>query len=907
MSKRFIPLALFLVLLGGSPGLSSVAEAQVAPQVTQAVRDKLQAAGRARVLVELRLPSEARLEGDLTRRQLRRQRRNIVRCRDRVIEAHQGTNAQLVRQYDSVPYIAVDVDAAGLAALEAATGDVVRVAEDRLLKPQLVDSVPRVEADQAWEIGLDGTGQIVAVIDSGVESTHPFLAGKVIEEACYSSGEGANPGDCPNGQATQTGPGAGAACTFAPLTCTHGTHVAGIAAGTGATFSGVARGANLFPIQVFHSSTDCSFFEGTPCARAFASDMAAALERVYELRTQLPIAAVNLSLGGGLHTGACDAEDPQITMVIDNLKAAGIATVAASGNGGSPNSVIFPSCIDSAVSVGASSDLDDVASFSNASVELDLLAPGQTITSSITGGDFGVFDGTSMATPHVAGAFAILRQANPTSTVDELLAMLTTTGRPIIDTRSGTPLTRSRIRVGAALGIEAPAPVITSISPSSNPAWGYGITVTVTGSDFNFASVVELDGQPHPTTFVDENTLTVAVSAADLATIAPSLGVTVTTPPPGGGTSASVLLTILQPSLSVDATLVSAGVPVTVSLANGPGGSGEILAWARVSDADTDFSNFAYVPGGATNYNWSVTPSAPGTYEVRLFLAGSYTRLATSPTVTVTDPIPPPPPQLGVSETNVAPGDPITATVTDGPGGVGEILAIAKVTDPDSTFSDYVFVAGGATTFNWTINAPGNEGDYEFRLLATDFSRLATSATVVVGPASTPGPATLAVSATDVQPGDTVTVSLVDGPGGSSDWMTLAEIGDPASSLFNYVFLPAGATTFDWTVSMPSEPGNYEFRLLENGTYNIVATSAAVTVAAPPDLGPETLTVGTTTANVGDAVSVTLTNGPGGNGEWLALARTTDLDTGFVDWVYVASGATTFNWAAIVPAEGDYE
>ena len=350
----FVPL---LVLLINAPlGSDSTAEAQIAPQVAQAVRDELQASGRARVLVKLKLPTAARNEGSLTPRQLRRQRRNIVRCRDRVIAALEGSNAQVVRQFASVPYLAVDVDAAGLAALEGATDDVLEVLEDRVLKPQLAESGPRVEADKAWGIGLDGTGQIVAVIDSGVDSNHPFLAGKVVEEACYSSGEGGNPGDCPNGQATQIGPGAGEPCTFAPLTCTHGTHVAGIATGSGTSFSGVARGANIFSIQVFHSSTDCSFFEGNPCARGFNSDLAAALERVYEVRDQLPIAAVNLSLGGGLFTGTCDADDPQITMVIDNLKAAGIATVAASGNDGSAGGIISPACIVSAVSVGASDD-----------------------------------------------------------------------------------------------------------------------------------------------------------------------------------------------------------------------------------------------------------------------------------------------------------------------------------------------------------------------------------------------------------------------------------------------------------------------------------------------------------------------------------------------------------------------
>jgi subtilisin family serine protease len=78
----------------------------------------------------------------------------------------------------------------------------------------------------------------VAVLDTGVDKTHPFLSGKVVEEACYSAG-----GNCPNGATSEVGSGAGVQCTYAAAACRHGTHVAGIAAGQGSSFSGVARGS----------------------------------------------------------------------------------------------------------------------------------------------------------------------------------------------------------------------------------------------------------------------------------------------------------------------------------------------------------------------------------------------------------------------------------------------------------------------------------------------------------------------------------------------------------------------------------------------------------------------------------------------------------------------------------------
>ena len=226
---------------------------------------------------------------------------------------------RLRHRFRTVPFIALETDAEGLSALAADPG-VLRVVEDRLLAPSLAQGVPLVQGDLAWDFGYAGQGQVVAVLDSGVEKDHPFLAGKVVAEACYASG-----GDCPNGQSSQIGEGAGEACTFAPSVCLHGTHVAGIAAGSGSSFSGVAKSAGLISIQVFHSSTtDCMpFLEEVPCARAFSSDIGAGMERVYELRDQYQVAAVNLSLGGGAFTSTCDAEEPQMTAHINNLRSVG--------------------------------------------------------------------------------------------------------------------------------------------------------------------------------------------------------------------------------------------------------------------------------------------------------------------------------------------------------------------------------------------------------------------------------------------------------------------------------------------------------------------------------------------------------------------------------------------------------
>ena len=576
--------------------------------------------------------------------------------------------------------------------------------EDRLLAPTLNRSVPQIEADLVHLSGLDGTGIVVAVIDSGIDSVHPFLAGRL--------GDG---GDCPNGQAMQTGPGAAAACTFAPQACEHGTHVAGIAAGAGSEFSGVAPSAELIAIQVFHASLDCLFpFEEVPCPRAFASDIIAALEHVYEARDRYDIAAVNMSLGGTAYDSACDAESPFFAAVIDNLKSADIATVAASGNDGLTNGIAEPACIASAISVGATDQYDEVAWFSNVSGDLDLFAPGTGIYSSVPGGGFKNLDGTSMAAPHVAGAWAVYKQAFPTASVDEALASFVGTGIPVTDLRSGE--IKPRIRVGAALGVESPVPAIDSISPTEVVAYGPDLTLTVNGSGFVRASRVQVNGTTVTTTYVSDTRLTALVSASEIATSDATVPVTVITPEPGGGTSSEQDLNLLASVLQVNQTAVDANEPVTVTVTNPPGWSNDRLALARVGSPAADYVAFVYLDNSAPV--WTVNmPDAEGAYEFRLFVNNSYEQVAVSVPVTVGAGEPEPAAaSLTPSQTTASPGEAVTVSLADSPGGAQDWLALALVGSPSNSYVAYTYVGSGVTDRTWTVNMPATEGVYEFRL-----------------------------------------------------------------------------------------------------------------------------------------------------------------------------------------------
>ncbi len=370
-----------------------------AGEVPQSLYDKAAHSGTVRVIVELRVATvpDAKIASDQA---VAAQRKDIAAARAAVLKRLAGTGHRLMREYTTIPFVALEVAPDALAALATST-DVAGVVEDILLGPALNDSVPLIGADQAWAAGYDGSGFVMAVLDSGIESGHPFLAGKVIEEACFSANA-----NCPNGLTTQTGPGSGEPCTYA-LGCRHGTAVAGVAAGAGLSFSGVAKGARLMSVQVFSQQTGspCTGWGADPCALALTSDTVAGMERVYLLRAVHNFAAVNLSIGS-LTTGGsgwvspCDSALAAMTAVTENLRLAGIVTVAASGNNGFPDALTWPACISSAASVGSTTMVDSVSAFSNSASFLSLLAPGEEITTSLPGGGFSVNGwGTSYATP----------------------------------------------------------------------------------------------------------------------------------------------------------------------------------------------------------------------------------------------------------------------------------------------------------------------------------------------------------------------------------------------------------------------------------------------------------------------------------------------------------------------------
>ena len=347
------------------------------------------------------------------------------------------------------PMLAAVADRAAVEALQK-DPEVVRVAVNQAHRPSLSTSVPKVGGPLAHAEGFTGAGQTVAVIDTGVDASHPFLGGRVVAEACFSSDNpsGGFTAVCPGSDpTTATGPGSAAPCPLSE--CRHGTHVAGIAAGANLTQTGVAKEATIIAVQIFSKVDNASLCgSSAPCALYNDFDLVRGLDFVYSLRSTYAIAAANMSLGGFLSTGYCDYAEQE--RPFSDLRNAGIAPVVAAGNDSSKIALSVPGCLSNAVSVGATNKVTDaVASFSNSNDKLTLLAPGVSINSSVPGGGFANMSGTSMATPHVTGAFALLRQQHPTWSVSDITSLLRSTGLPITDPGNG--LTHTRIRLDGAV------------------------------------------------------------------------------------------------------------------------------------------------------------------------------------------------------------------------------------------------------------------------------------------------------------------------------------------------------------------------------------------------------------------------------------------------------------------------
>jgi subtilisin family serine protease len=413
-----------LVLLAGPAPAQS-------PKVPESLITAAQARPQ-RVIVLMAAPSQG------GRQEAFRQPENFIR-------GALGNTARSVGGIADQPMAVAEVNSEGLRRL-ARSESVLRVVPDTLLNASLPASVKVVDVPEVWSKQTRGGGVAIAVLDTGVQVDHPFVKGRIVAEACFSSNDELQGSKslCANGSGEQTGSGAAAACDYKAVSraCVHGTHVAGIAAGAagdanGVPLDGMAPDASIVAVKIF------SRFDGEQacgkgvktCIHAWTSDTLKGLVYVERVAAERKIAAVNLSVGSGHFAGPCD-EQSVYTDVVGRLRSAGIAVVAASGNEHLVGEIAQPACISGVIAVGAINKSGDIdISYSNTSAQVAIVAPGTQILSSAADGYYKL-SGTSMAAPHVAGIFALLRARNSRATVDQLVDAVRQTGKSVTDPRN---------------------------------------------------------------------------------------------------------------------------------------------------------------------------------------------------------------------------------------------------------------------------------------------------------------------------------------------------------------------------------------------------------------------------------------------------------------------------------------
>jgi subtilisin family serine protease len=271
---------------------------------------------------------------------------------------------------------------------------------DGKVRASLDVSVPAIGAPQAWQAGLDGTGVKVAVLDTGIDAAHPDFAGRIAVSQSFVAGE-------------EVADGHG-----------HGTHVASIALGSGAasggTHKGVAPGARLVVGKVLDNAGE-----------GLDSEVIAGMEWAAAQGAKV----INMSLGAG----PTDGTDPMSQAVNRITEDTGALFVIAAGNDQAHETVSSPGTADRALTVGAVDKTapHSVAGYSSRgprildrAVKPEITAPGTGIVAAKTGGGYASLQGTSMASPHVAGAAAILAQQHPGWTAEQLKDALVSTADP---------------------------------------------------------------------------------------------------------------------------------------------------------------------------------------------------------------------------------------------------------------------------------------------------------------------------------------------------------------------------------------------------------------------------------------------------------------------------------------------
>jgi subtilisin family serine protease len=338
----------------------------------------------------------------------------------------------------------------------------------------------------------DGTGVTAYIVDTGIYSTNADFTNRILAGTDFV--DGGAPDDC-NG---------------------HGTHVAGT---IGGTKYGVAKNVRVVAVRVLNcqgSGTTADVIAGINWVAANA----------------IKPAVANMSLGGGF--------SQSLNAAVAGAVSKGVTFAVAAGNSAADACASSPSSEPSAITVGATTSADALASFSNYGTCVDINAPGVSITSDWLGGPTATntISGTSMASPHVAGAAALYLAANPTATPADVVSALTSKATPSVLSGVGTGTPNKLLYIGfigaGVLGDPSPPP-----SGGQAPVAGISKSCDVWVCTFKSTSTGSIATYEWDFGGGDVRTITTSLSQQKTYAARQSGSVTLTVSNSAGGTSAT--------------------------------------------------------------------------------------------------------------------------------------------------------------------------------------------------------------------------------------------------------------------------------------------------------------------------------------------------------------------------------
>src|SRR3989338_1374874 len=387
--------------------LAQIIQSEAGVSVESEIFEELASAPSTRVIVMLKEKNESEAEASMQSAKDAFEQRKIIinENQGKVLSTLSEADFRIKHRYATINAFSGYLTPQGLSKLN--NNPNVRLIEmDSEVHISMAESAPLVGANTLWaaqfnSTNITGDGETVCVIDTGIDYAHSDLGGCLGTSCKVLSGY-----DFVNSDSDPIDDNG------------HGTHVAGTVASTNSVYKGVAPGSKLVAMKVLDAAGSGSF-----------SNAVAAIDWCVNNKAQFNISVISMSLGdsGQYNNPSAQCDIYSAGTSINTAVREGIFVSVASGNNAYTNGISYPACVTNATSVGAVYDAslgsvgwsacndtttsaDKFACFTNRDEILDVLAPGYAIYSTKMGGGFTTKGGTSMSTPHVSGAAALLQQ-----------------------------------------------------------------------------------------------------------------------------------------------------------------------------------------------------------------------------------------------------------------------------------------------------------------------------------------------------------------------------------------------------------------------------------------------------------------------------------------------------------------